>query len=165
MTTAVVKQSNPLGSQESSERYLSRGESCYQGFPPLIPLLLLPLPTHLSINLQPPHPPPPTSIMLFYTPLLALASLVVVNASPLSLSERATCSSYTIVSTRGTGEPQGPSTGYRSMISQLKAAVPGGTEVSSQINVWSTVLSLLSLTCILFTLEPSIVRYCLPRWS
>jgi len=43
------------------------------------------------------------------------------------IEKRAACSSYTIISTRGTGELQGPSAGFRTMNSQTLAQVPGGT--------------------------------------
>jgi hypothetical protein len=36
--------------------------------------------------------------------------------------------STVIISTRGTGEPQGPSSGFRTMIRNTLAAVPGGIE-------------------------------------
>ncbi|EPQ26811.1 uncharacterized protein PFL1_05789 [Pseudozyma flocculosa PF-1] len=38
----------------------------------------------------------------------------------------AACNSYTIITTRGTGEMQGPSAGFRTMNSQITSAVPGG---------------------------------------
>lgn len=69
--------------------------------------------------------------MFSYSPLFALASLAVVTASPIFLSERSgACSNYTIVSTRGTGEFQGPSLGFKDMIKETLQAVPGGIEVS-----------------------------------
>jgi hypothetical protein len=43
------------------------------------------------------------------------------------IEKRAACSQYTIISTRGTGEFQGPSAGFRTMNSQTLAQVPGGT--------------------------------------
>jgi hypothetical protein len=43
------------------------------------------------------------------------------------IEKRAACSQYTIISTRGTGELQGPSAGFRTMNSQTLAQVPGGT--------------------------------------
>jgi hypothetical protein len=43
------------------------------------------------------------------------------------IEKRAACSQYTIISTRGTGELQGPSSGFRTMNSQTLAQVPGGT--------------------------------------
>ncbi|KAF5971644.1 putative cutinase 1 [Fusarium bulbicola] len=36
------------------------------------------------------------------------------------------CTSYTIINTRGTGEIQGPSAGFRTMNSQITSQVPGG---------------------------------------
>ncbi|KAN0060192.1 hypothetical protein ACQY0O_007521 [Thecaphora frezii] len=58
------------------------------------------------------------------TALVSLALLGAANASP--IQPRATCSSYTIISTRGTGEIQGPSTGFISMNQQVQSAVSGG---------------------------------------
>ncbi|THX93660.1 cutinase [Aureobasidium pullulans] len=46
-------------------------------------------------------------------------------ASP--IEKRAACSQYTIISTRGTGELQGPSAGFRTMNQQTLAQVSGGT--------------------------------------
>ncbi|KAL1593163.1 hypothetical protein SLS60_010771 [Paraconiothyrium brasiliense] len=40
--------------------------------------------------------------------------------------KRAGCSSYTIINTRGTGEAQGPSAGFRTMNSAIQSQVPGG---------------------------------------
>lgn len=51
-------------------------------------------------------------------------------ASPIdSITQRAasaTCPSYTIINTRGTGEPQGQSSGFRTMNSRIQSAVSGG---------------------------------------
>lgn len=68
-------------------------------------------------------------VMFLDKSLLAIASLALVSAFP--ISERASCSSYTLISTRGTTELQGPSAGFRTMISQTLAAIPGGKEVSA----------------------------------
>ncbi|GKU11727.1 unnamed protein product, partial [Fusarium langsethiae] len=38
----------------------------------------------------------------------------------------AKCTSYTIINTRGTGELQGPSAGFRTMNSQITSQLPGG---------------------------------------
>ncbi|CAK1364056.1 unnamed protein product [Cercospora beticola] len=54
--------------------------------------------------------------------LLALAC----SASAAVIERQASCSSYTIINTRGTGEPQGPSTGFRTMNSNVQRAVSGG---------------------------------------
>lgn len=40
----------------------------------------------------------------------------------------AACSSYTIIEARGTGEPQGPSMGFRTMNQQILSRVSGGKE-------------------------------------
>jgi hypothetical protein len=58
-----------------------------------------------------------------FVTFLALAGCA--TAAP---SQRATakCTSYTIINTRGTGEIQGPSAGFRTMNSQITSQVPGG---------------------------------------
>ncbi|SPO21046.1 uncharacterized protein UTRI_00523 [Ustilago trichophora] len=58
------------------------------------------------------------------TLLLGVAGAV--QATP--LVKRAGCSSYTIIDTRGTGEVQGPSAGFRTMNSRIFSTVSGGTE-------------------------------------
>ncbi|KAN0060193.1 hypothetical protein ACQY0O_007522 [Thecaphora frezii] len=60
-----------------------------------------------------------------FTALVSLALFGVASASPI-LSPRATCSSYTIISTRGTTEAQGPSAGFISMNQQVQSKVSGG---------------------------------------
>jgi hypothetical protein len=65
-----------------------------------------------------------TSTLLSLLPLLSLSS-----AAPLESSKRAvstTCPSYTIINTRGTGEAQGPSAGFRTMNSRITTALSGG---------------------------------------
>lgn len=57
---------------------------------------------------------------------LALAAASLVQAAP--LQERAGCSSYVIINTRGTSEPQGPSVGFRTMNTRIRSAVSGGSE-------------------------------------
>ncbi|EWG55546.1 hypothetical protein FVEG_13534 [Fusarium verticillioides 7600] len=53
-----------------------------------------------------------------------LALTGVATAAP---NPRATkCTSYTIINTRGTGEIQGPSAGFRTMNSQITSQLPGG---------------------------------------
>lgn len=57
-------------------------------------------------------------------PLLALSS-----GAPVEDTKRAassSCASYTIINTRGTGEPQGESAGFRTINSRVLAAVSGG---------------------------------------
>lgn len=51
-------------------------------------------------------------------------------AAPLNgetLVERVACASYTIINTRGTGEPQGESSGFRTINSAVRSQVAGGT--------------------------------------
>lgn len=61
--------------------------------------------------------------LLFMLPL-AIAGWV--QASP--VTKRDGCSSYVIIDTRGTGEFQGPSAGFRTMNSRILASVSGGSE-------------------------------------
>jgi pimeloyl-ACP methyl ester carboxylesterase len=49
-------------------------------------------------------------------------------STPHDLLTRATCSRYTLIDTRGTGEAQGPSAGFRTMNSQILSSVSGGDE-------------------------------------
>lgn len=59
-----------------------------------------------------------------FLPILAAAAY----AAPVEdLLKRAGCSSYTIINTRGTGEVQGPSAGFRTMNTAIQSQVPGGT--------------------------------------
>lgn len=56
---------------------------------------------------------------------LALAAVATTTqAGP--IEKRAACSSYTIIDTRGTGEAQGPSAGFRTMNSNIQQKVSGG---------------------------------------
>ncbi|GIZ43208.1 hypothetical protein CKM354_000644300 [Cercospora kikuchii] len=61
-------------------------------------------------------------VALNFGTLLAL----VCSASAAVIERQASCSSYTIINTRGTGEAQGPSTGFRTMNSNVQRAVSGG---------------------------------------
>ncbi|EST10058.1 Cutinase [Kalmanozyma brasiliensis GHG001] len=65
--------------------------------------------------------------MLFQSTLLTFV-LAAVGALAAPIEKRAGCSKYIIIDTRGTGEPQGPSAGFRSMNSRIFSAVRGGTE-------------------------------------
>ncbi|PWN39435.1 alpha/beta-hydrolase, partial [Ceraceosorus guamensis] len=49
-----------------------------------------------------------------------------------ALTRRADCGTYTIISTRGTGEIQGPSIAFANMIRQTLANVTGGVEYDTQ---------------------------------
>jgi hypothetical protein len=65
-----------------------------------------------------------TSTLLSTISILALSS-----AAPVEDAKRAaasSCSSYTIINTRGTGEIQGESAGFRTMNKRVQAAVSGG---------------------------------------
>lgn len=57
-------------------------------------------------------------------PLLALCG----SAAPVDvvLESRAACTSYTIINTRGTGEAQGESSGFRTINSQVTSQLSGG---------------------------------------
>ncbi|KAF5265048.1 hypothetical protein FOXYS1_4148 [Fusarium oxysporum] len=63
-----------------------------------------------------------TSMLSQFITFLALAGCVAAAPSP----RAAKCTSYTIINTRGTGEIQGPSAGFRTMNSQITSQVPGG---------------------------------------
>ena len=47
------------------------------------------------------------------------------------IPRRSTCSSYTIIDTRGTGELQGPSAGFRTMNANIRRELPGGKEYNT----------------------------------
>jgi hypothetical protein len=57
-------------------------------------------------------------------PVLALAGCA--TAAPQAPASATDCSSYTIINTRGTGEAQGPSSGFRTMNSRIMSKVSGG---------------------------------------
>jgi hypothetical protein len=63
------------------------------------------------------------STLLPFVSLLALSSGAPVEEKR---AVSATCPSYTIISTRGTGEAQGASTGFRTMNSRITSALSGG---------------------------------------
>ncbi|PWZ02572.1 alpha/beta-hydrolase [Testicularia cyperi] len=60
--------------------------------------------------------------------LLSFLALVAAGVQAAPYVKRAGCSSYVIIDTRGTGEMQGPSSGFISMNDKIMSAVPGGTE-------------------------------------
>ncbi|KAJ4355019.1 hypothetical protein N0V95_003290 [Ascochyta clinopodiicola] len=64
------------------------------------------------------------STLLSLLPLLAVSSAAPVDDVKRAAS--ASCPSYTIINTRGTGEAQGPSAGFRTMNSRITAALTGG---------------------------------------
>lgn len=65
--------------------------------------------------------------MHFSTFFAALPLLAFTSGAPVENVERQTaCSSYTIINTRGTGEAQGQSAGFRTMNSRVQSAVRGG---------------------------------------
>jgi hypothetical protein len=55
---------------------------------------------------------------------LALAAAATAQAGV--IERQNACSSYTIINTRGTGEAQGPSAGFRTMNSNIQRQLPGG---------------------------------------
>ncbi|KAF4991686.1 hypothetical protein FGRMN_7659 [Fusarium graminum] len=58
---------------------------------------------------------------------LAAAGCATAIPSPaLNKASAADCSSYTIINTRGTGEAQGQSSGFRTMNSRITSKLPGG---------------------------------------
>ena len=64
------------------------------------------------------------STLLAALPLLGAAFAAPVDDVKRAVS--ASCPSYTIINTRGTGEAQGPSAGFRTMNSRVTAALSGG---------------------------------------
>jgi len=62
--------------------------------------------------------------MHFQTFAITLAAASAVQAGV--LPRQSACSSYTIINTRGTGELQGQSSGFRTMNSNIQQQVPGG---------------------------------------
>ncbi|KAK3671098.1 hypothetical protein LTR78_009059 [Recurvomyces mirabilis] len=57
-----------------------------------------------------------------------LLSLLAATASAVAVERAAACSAYTLIDTRGTGEAQGPSAGFRTMNSHIRSQVSGGQE-------------------------------------
>ncbi|KAM3420158.1 hypothetical protein BST61_g3457 [Cercospora zeina] len=58
--------------------------------------------------------------------------VLVCSATAAVIGERqAACGSYTIINTRGTGERQGESSGFRTMNANVRGAVPGGKVYST----------------------------------
>lgn len=57
---------------------------------------------------------------------VSLAALAIVGTAAVPLADG--CHNYVLLSARGTGEPQGPSFGFKGMIKDTLAAVPGGVE-------------------------------------
>jgi len=66
--------------------------------------------------------------MFFSSSIIALLAASAALANPI---EKRACSSYVIISTRGTGEPQGPSVGFVTMIADTLKNVPGGVELDT----------------------------------
>jgi hypothetical protein len=64
------------------------------------------------------------STLLSVLPLLA--GTIAAPVDKVKRAASASCPSYTIINTRGTGEPQGPSAGFRTMNSRVTAALSGG---------------------------------------
>lgn len=58
--------------------------------------------------------------------LLVAALVPLAVATP--LERRAGCTTYTLIDTRGTGEAQGPSSGFRTMNSNIMSKLAGGKE-------------------------------------
>ncbi|KAJ9479271.1 Cutinase [Pseudozyma hubeiensis] len=66
---------------------------------------------------------------MFVKPLfLALVLAIVAVAQAMPMTKRVACSSYVIIDTRGTGELQGPSAGFRTMNARILSSVSGGSE-------------------------------------
>ncbi|KAI1259214.1 A cutinase-like protein from cryptococcus Sp [Xylariaceae sp. FL1019] len=72
--------------------------------------------------------------MLFiysFLPLVALSVALPVQDQPVKSALSSPCSSYTLINTRGTGEPQGESAGFRTMNNQITSQLPGGKIVNT----------------------------------
>ncbi|KAF2825832.1 A cutinase-like protein from cryptococcus Sp [Ophiobolus disseminans] len=65
-----------------------------------------------------------TPTLLSFIPLLTLS--ISAPLGPLKRAVSAICPSYTIINTRGTGEPQGPSSGFRTMNTNSLSSLTGG---------------------------------------
>ncbi|KAH7094536.1 cutinase [Paraphoma chrysanthemicola] len=65
-----------------------------------------------------------SNTLLTVLPLIALSSAAPVDDIKRAVSS--SCPSYTIINTRGTGERQGPSAGFRTMNSNILGALSGG---------------------------------------
>ncbi|KAJ4305767.1 hypothetical protein N0V90_001299 [Kalmusia sp. IMI 367209] len=68
---------------------------------------------------------------MHYTTILPLLALTTYAAPVEEILKRAACPSYTIINTRGTGEPQGPSLGFRTMNANIQQQLPGGKIVNT----------------------------------
>jgi hypothetical protein len=67
--------------------------------------------------------------MRFSALIPAISLFALSSAAPVEEVKRAasaTCPSYTIINTRGTGEPQGESSGFRTMNTRVRSALTGG---------------------------------------
>lgn len=58
----------------------------------------------------------------------SITTLTVLSAAGALAAPGASCPRYTLISARGTGEPQGPSQGFTGMIKQTLGSIPGGVE-------------------------------------
>lgn len=91
---------------------------------------------------------------IFGTLLLAAAG--VVQGSP--IEKRAACSSYVVIDTRGTGEIQGPSSGFISMNSKIFSSVPGGTEYDTVYPADFTQISTIGTAAIVAEVHNTLAR-------
>lgn len=62
----------------------------------------------------------------------ALLALPILSAATPVNSPRADCHDYILINTRGTGEPQGESIGFRGMIAKILHDVPGGNSYNTR---------------------------------
>lgn len=108
-TTSVREKGGQLVSIAIEQRwYLKREKKCETLSLSTSSLTLSILPVKENPSLFPSHSLLTQVKMMLNKALLAIVSLALVSASP--FSEKATCSSYTLISTRGTAERQGPHT-------------------------------------------------------
>ncbi|KAJ7195938.1 cutinase [Mycena pura] len=63
--------------------------------------------------------------------LSAVITLLAASAAVAGPVDKRACHPYVIISTRGTGEPQGPSVGFVTMIADTLQNIPGGVELDT----------------------------------
>ncbi|KAK3068890.1 hypothetical protein LTR53_013189, partial [Teratosphaeriaceae sp. CCFEE 6253] len=65
----------------------------------------------------------PSTLLVWLSTALSTSAVAI----PALEERQSACSTYTIINTRGTGEPQGESSGFRTMNANIRAAISGGT--------------------------------------
>lgn len=97
---------------------------------PLLDPTITPYPNRpFSFSQNIPYPPDSTfATMLFKSTFVTLVLAAVGAVQAMPAEKRAACSKYLIIDTRGTGEAQGPSAGFRTMNQRIFSTVSGGSE-------------------------------------